>query len=92
MKLSTLVGEKISPAVKDDLVALFCSPESLTLSLSSEAGDGGMFDKIVEILRKNETVDLGPTDRTIVLSKDDMSDPEKNPLLADAKKRADATK
>lgn len=91
MKLDSLCGEKISPAVKDGLVDLFCSPESLTLSLSTEAGDGGLFDKLVEILRKNEVVSLGPTDKIISLSKEDLANPEKNPLLADAKRRAEAS-
>lgn len=92
MKLSRLVDEaKISPAVKEGLVDIFCSPTQLTLSLSSEQGDGGLFAKVVDILNKNEVVSLGDTDTVVSLGKD-INDPEKNPLLADARRRAEAAK
>lgn len=92
MKLDRLVGEKISPAVKDELADIFCSEDHLTLSLSSEAGDGGLFDKVLAALDKNAVVQLGDASEIISLSKEDMVNPEKNVLLADVEKRRAALK
>ena len=90
MKLDRLVGEKISPAVRDALLEIYCSDDQLNLVLSSENADDS-FDKIVDALGKNEVVELsqqsGPQGGT-PLQKD--KGPAPNPLLADAKKRAEA--
>ena len=92
MKLDKLVGEKISPAVKDALLEIFCSDDQLNLVLSQENADDS-FDKIVDALGKNEIVQLG-TELSgqqggggTTLPKGKVAE---NPLLADVKKRQEA--
>ncbi len=70
------------------LIKTYCDDSALSLSLSSESGDN--YDSIIDAIRDNERVPLkeksGP--QVLELSFADINDPKKNPLLADAERRA----
>lgn len=92
MKLAALVeAARITPAVRDKLAKLFVDEAPLTLALSN--GTAGLFNEIVEALRENDPVKLGESSKaqTLALSSPIVSD-EKNPLMADAQQRLDASK
>ena len=91
MKLLKLVEEEhISPAVKDDLLSLFCTDEALTLSLAYE-NSTDVFDTIIAALGKNTIVSLGEAERQ-PLGKDGVGGTKRNELLEDAKRRKEAGK
>ena len=88
-KLKALVlSGKIVPAVSKKLEAVFCTDESLSLSLQDEVIDDG-FDAIMDALADNENVlsfKENTPPQTLVLGKDGKS--KVSPLVADAEKRS----
>jgi len=90
-KLNALVeAGKITPAVAEDLRKQYCTSEVLTLALTSETVSDG-FDATIAALSKNDGMVLGEKtrgqyDRQILQPQDG----QKNPLLADAERRAAA--
>lgn len=92
-KLDRLVEKgAITPAVKKRLMEKFGSEKTLRLSLSSERYDDG-FSDVIESLRDNDPVVLGSqtggqSGRTAVALSREHMDPAKNPLIADANRRA----
>jgi len=92
-KLEALVGVSISPAVRDSLVELFCSEDSMILSLDETEST---FEKVATALEKNRLIDLkeltGPQGEALVLSDPSKGGGAISPLVADAQKRAEAAK
>jgi hypothetical protein len=92
-KLQRLVDRgAITPAVKKKLLAKYGSDGTLRLSLSRSDYDDG-FTEVVKALEDNEPVSLGhqtggQSGRTAVALSREHMDPSKNPLLADANRRA----
>lgn len=90
-KLNALVlSQKISPAVKDKLVEMYTTEESLLLSLTADGGTSE-FDKLVLILSQNEVVNTGGETTGMQV----LNDPAKgnsNPVVDGAKAMAEAAK
>lgn len=87
IKLGALVSAaKITPAVKDKLLSVFATDESLKLSLGKGVDN---FDKVVAALAENDPVKLGEQSgkQAIILSQN-RSDEQENVLLKDAENRA----
>ncbi len=90
MQLDGLVAKgKITPAVRDKMLAMYGDPSALSLSL----GEGDQFDNLVATLEINEPrpaagEKTGP--QVLELSNDNIGDPTKNPMVAWAQKHAEA--
>ena len=99
MKIDALTGNgNISPATATRLKKRWCNENALSLALSSEGEDGFSFD--METYAKNgKVVQLGErtgaqgnfqllgSGKELSLSGDEIRDPKRNPLLADAESR-----
>lgn len=95
MKLSALVAEgRITPAVRDELAAQYCSEGVLKLSLTPGAPPDN-FDVVIAALGKNEPV-LSFKEKTgaqsVALSNPLALKPENNPLVRKMEERAAAAK
>lgn len=93
MKLDKLVDAgKITPAVRDKLLAKHADEAALSLSMQPGARDE--FADLCAILEENDPVKLGEQTRAqaVVLSRQGSANPDENPLLADAKRRAERAK
>jgi hypothetical protein len=89
------LGEKpkINKAVRDELVTLFCSDDAVTLSLDETSTADADFDKLVEILGKNELVVSGSVTNPQSLSLSDplkQEDADQFPLRTDVDNRRKA--
>ena len=98
LKLSRLVETgRITPAVKDKLAEIFTPKERLTLALSHTDADTSAddFDALVLALTENEPTKLAEQTSpqgALALSREDLEDETKNPLLRNAAARAEAAK
>jgi hypothetical protein len=89
-KLNALVeAARITPAVRDKLEEQYASEKSLTLSLS-RGGDN--FDELVSALAENDPVELAEKSGPQTLALSMQVEGGKNPLVEDAKRRADEAK
>lgn len=92
LKLGQLVdARRITPATRDKLVALFTKKETLALSLTN----GDSFNELVAVLADNDVLPLkgeqtGP--QTPVALSNAATQDGKDPLVEDAKRRAEAAK
>jgi hypothetical protein len=89
-KLERLVeANKVTPSVKDELQELFVGDKGSNLSLSLSNGNLNMINKIIEVMGKNDVVELGEkTGHQGILSLSDPSRAKKeSPLMRDAKTR-----
>jgi len=88
-----VVAARITPAVRDKLVAAFIGDKSTALRLSLEQGTPDKFDELVLALSENDPVKLKEQTaaQTLKLSQD-IDDPSKSSIVADAEKRAAAEK
>lgn len=95
LKLEALVlAAKITPAVRDELAKDWADKEAVTLELSRDGAGIDVFDRFLNAIAKNDPVKLkeqtGPQ-ANAELSRN-TNDSKKNPLVADAEKRAKEAK
>ena len=93
-KLDALVSAgRITPAVREKLAKQFIGKDNSVIRLSLSMGDDGShFDAICSALAANDPVALvgktGPqVPKAVRLSREQMTDPKHNPLIADAENR-----
>jgi len=88
-KLDRLVEQgRITPAVCDKLKLQFTSDDALQLSLASEDGKDDAFDNVFAALSLNEPLELGEKTGAQGGDVGELLKAEKNPLIADAERRA----
>lgn len=89
-KLANISDPKITPAVAKKLKKTWCTRKALTLSMNDK-NHMQMFNDTIESLSMNDGIRVNDDDssgpQTISLSKEDVFDEKKNPLLADAASR-----
>lgn len=90
MKIEALVNARvITPAVAEKLKSQYCSDASLQLSLGSKSDD---FDQLIEVLKSNGPVLPATGEKTGGQDNLTLSQGAKNPLIANAEKRANDSK
>ena len=84
-KLDSLVSRgKITPAMSKKLAEQYATAEPVGLALSDDGTFSDGFDSLIETLELNQAIELGERTQHQALPA------EKNPLLQDAKRRAEA--
>ena len=90
LKLSRLVEKgNVTPNVKKQLAEIFMQDDAISLSLQSdpELAVDDKFDQLIIALSENNPVELGEQSGIQAISLSDITDADKNPLLADAESR-----
>jgi len=95
MKLDGLVAAaRITPAVRDQMAALYIGPSNSAVELSLQHGTQSEFDKLIGVLSLNDPVALkektGP--QSLSLSNPNNGEGESDLLVKDAERRAAAKK